>query len=364
MGYLHKLKPRAPRWIREDVIPRGSLTLLAGPEGSGKTTFMLNLLVDLFRNEMKSGNVHLCLSEDDVQENTIPRLHAAGADKRDMARIDHREGTPWSFPDEIDEFFNHMLDNRTRLAVLDPIDQIVDNISNYKSRESLDALHEVAKELDMGIVLIGHINTGGNFKTWTAGVGGARRLFGICRSAFVWGPEPNHGADRPSIEIEPDGRCFVLTQAKNTNGPKFNGIEMPSSLYERQFGPSPVKGQRAIPFYNRIGDVDYTPLDIINQPGEARIVKNAASLGSKRDQCKELILTLLFYADEDRGLSAMDLQEAATRLFALATFQDARKELVDEEKVEKWKEGRGEWRYRLPALEVPDTLPEDESNGS
>jgi DNA polymerase III delta prime subunit len=364
MGRLNKLKPRSTRWIREDVIPRGSLTLLAGPEGSGKTTFMLNLLIDLFRTDMKIGNVHLCLAEDDVQESTIPRLYAAGADRRDMARIDHDEGTPWSFPTDIDEFFNHMLDNKIRLAVLDPIDHLIDGISTYRSRESLDPLHEVAKELDMGIVMIGHINTGGNFKTWTAGVGGARRLFGVCRSAFVWGPEPKQGEERPPIEVEPDGRCFVLTQAKNTNGPKYNGIEMPSALFERRFGPHPLKGHRAIPFYDRIADVDYTPLDIINQPGDARVIKSAASLGSKREQAKELILTLLFYADEDRGLSAQDLQEAATRLFALATFQDARKELVDEEKVEKWKEGKGEWRYRLPALEVPDTLPEDDEKGS
>src|SRR3954471_10168166 len=359
---LNKLKPRSARWIREDVIPRGSLTLLAGPEGSGKTTFMLNLLVDLFRNEMKTGNVHLCLAEDDIQEHTIPRLHAAGADKRDLARIDHDEGTPWSFPTDIDTFYNEMFDNKIRLAVLDPIDHLVDGISSYRGRESLDALHQVAKELDMGIVLIGHLNTGGNFKSWTAGVGGARRLFGICRSAFVWGPEPAQGAERPPIDIEPEGRCFVLTQAKNTNGPKSNGIELPSALYERRFGPHPLKNLRAIPFYQRIGDVDYTPLDIINQPGDTRIVKNAVSLGSKKDQCKELILTLLFYADEDRGLSAQDMQEAATRLFALATFQDARKELVEEEKVEKTKVGRGEWRYRLPVLEVPDSMPEDESN--
>jgi RecA/RadA recombinase len=358
MARLNKLKPRSARWIREDVIPRGSLTLLAGPEGSGKTTFMLNLLIDLFRNEMPTGNVHLCLSEDDVQEHTIPRLHAAGADRRDLARIDHDEGTPWSFPTDIDEFYNEMFDNKIRLAVLDPIDHLVDGISSYRARESLDALHQVAKDLDMGIVLIGHINTGGNFKTWTAGVGGARRLFGICRSAFVWGPEPEQGNTRPPIEIEPEGRCFVLTQAKNTNGPKANGIEMPSALYERSFGPHPLKGHRAVPFYQRIANVDYTPLDIINQPGDTRVIKNAASLGSKKDQCKELILTLLFYADEERGLSALDMQEAATRLFTLTTYQVARKELVDEEKVEKWKEGRDEWRYRLIRLEVPD-FPEE-----
>jgi RecA/RadA recombinase len=359
---LSKLKARKSRWIREDVIPRGSLTLIAGSEGTGKTTFLLNMIVDLMRNEMRAaGNVHLCLAEDDRQEDTIPRLHAAGADRRMLARITHHDGHPWHFPEDLDDFYNEMFDDKIRLAVLDPIDHLIDGISTSRGRESLDELHTIAAELDMGIVLIGHLNTGGNYKSWTQGVGGARRLFGICRSAFIWGPEPEQGMYRPPIEIEPEGRCYVLTQAKNTNGPKHNGIEMPSGLYERRFGPSPIKGGRDIPYYDRIGDVDYTPLEIINQPNDKKAARGLGQGGggSKREQCKELILTLLFYADEERGLSAQDLQEAATRLFAVATFHDARKELVEDEKIVKWKEGRKEWRYKLPTLEVPDTLPDN-----
>ena len=83
---------------------------MQGVEGTGKSTFICGLVVDLLQNELRRQDkrVHLCLAEDDVALVTVPRLIAAGATPKDLARIVISDGKPWWFPQDLDEFSEHV----------------------------------------------------------------------------------------------------------------------------------------------------------------------------------------------------------------------------------------------------------------
>lgn len=65
------------RWLVEDWIPRGSLTLLAGREGLGKSTIACWWAAWLTREGKNVVYVH---TEDSREHTVVPRLKAAGAD--------------------------------------------------------------------------------------------------------------------------------------------------------------------------------------------------------------------------------------------------------------------------------------------
>jgi hypothetical protein len=285
------------------------------------------------------------MSEDSLRPVTIPRLRGIGATERELARIDYKESTPWSFPRDLGGFAQRMHELRIKLAVLDPVDRTIPGISHASSYPTLDRLHSIAEANDMAVVLIGHTNKGGPFRSVEAGLGGSRRLLAVCRSVFVWGPEPFLGLARPDINAEPSGKCLVLAQEYSNYGPAANGIDGPSQLWERVFVRHPIEGERDVPVYSFVADVDYRPLDVLN----ARYKKRGdgpGRHGTKREEAKRLILLLLNHAQDYLGLTASELEAGVvtTMAYSAGTFQDARAELVKEGAIERWKDRTGPWR--------------------
>jgi len=64
---------------------------------------------------------------------------------------------------------------------------------------------------------------------------------------------------------------------------------------------------------------------------------------TKRDHAKQAILALL----ADGTVSAHELNDNLVGKFSEGTLQDARVELVEEDKIVKWKEGQGGWYWGL-----------------
>jgi AAA domain len=362
-NWLDQRKPRKARWIREGMIPRRTLTLIAGAKGQGKSTFALGLTLDVLINELRRSKVHIYMGEDDQDEQTLPRLLAMGATKKELARIDHAERR-WQFPRDTREFAQRMHKLRIKLAVLDPVDRCIPGISHTSAYETLDDLADVASTLDMAILLIGHTNKGGPFKSIDSALGGSRRLIGACKSVFVWGPEPEEGTARPEeMNADPQGKCYVLSQEYSNYGPAGNGVDEPSQLWERVFVEHPLAGMAPIPVYDYVGPVNYQPKQVVNSAFKKPLADGAKD--TKKESCKKLILLLLSDADPELGLTATELTSrvVSTMGFSQGTFDDARGELVYENLIEKAKEGNnGPWRYRVKALDVPDAPPPEGKN--
>ncbi|MEE2058267.1 AAA family ATPase [Rhodococcus artemisiae] len=88
------VKMQRVRWVMEDWIPAGSLTLLAGREGLGKSTIAAEICAQVTRGKLE-GELHgtpqnvLYVHSEDSREFTVaPRLKAAGADMDRVLFVD------------------------------------------------------------------------------------------------------------------------------------------------------------------------------------------------------------------------------------------------------------------------------------
>ncbi|USI88766.1 AAA family ATPase [Rhodococcus pyridinivorans] len=88
------VKMQRVRWVMEDWIPAGSLTLLAGREGLGKSTIAAQICAQVTRGQLE-GELHgtprnvLYVHSEDSREFTVaPRLKAAGADMERVLFVD------------------------------------------------------------------------------------------------------------------------------------------------------------------------------------------------------------------------------------------------------------------------------------
>jgi archaellum biogenesis ATPase FlaH len=88
------VKMQRVRWVMEDWIPAGSLTLLAGREGLGKSTLAVQICAQITRGTLE-GELHgtprnvLYIHSEDSREFTVaPRLKAAGADMDRVLFVD------------------------------------------------------------------------------------------------------------------------------------------------------------------------------------------------------------------------------------------------------------------------------------
>lgn len=88
------VKMQRVRWVMEDWIPAGSLTLLAGREGLGKSTIAAQICAQITQGTL-GGELHgiprnvLYIHSEDSREFTVaPRLKAAGADMDRVLFVD------------------------------------------------------------------------------------------------------------------------------------------------------------------------------------------------------------------------------------------------------------------------------------
>ena len=89
---------RAVRWLWEDKIPLGEITLLAGREGLGKSTIAYTLAAWITQGTMKGWfkgeprDVIVIATEDSWEHTITPRLMAAGADLSEFTASKSRPG--------------------------------------------------------------------------------------------------------------------------------------------------------------------------------------------------------------------------------------------------------------------------------
>ncbi|MHB8430745.1 MAG: AAA family ATPase, partial [Acidimicrobiales bacterium] len=122
------VSPQRTRWFWEGRVPLGGATLLAGQEGSGKTTIAVELAARATRGQL-AGNLQrqtvgivYATAEDSWSRTLRPRFEAAGADldRVHFVVIDGLEGG-LEIPGDLSRLAACMRDVDGRLLVLDPL---------------------------------------------------------------------------------------------------------------------------------------------------------------------------------------------------------------------------------------------------
>jgi archaellum biogenesis ATPase FlaH len=154
------IEARAVEWLIPNVVPLGTLSLVAGVGGLGKSALVLAWAAEVTRE----GKNVLVVSYEDAAEQVIrPRFEALNGDLERLYElsVDPLEGSI-SFPSDLDELARHATETEARLIVIDPVSASIDlKLDSHKDahvRVVLGRLAKLAERLGLAVVMIAHLN--------------------------------------------------------------------------------------------------------------------------------------------------------------------------------------------------------------
>lgn len=213
------IKSRPVKWMWAERLPVGSLSLLCGREGIGKTIFAYTQVAALTRGSLEGEhhgtprNVIVAATEDSWAHTIRPRLVAAGADLARVFRVEAvtRDGSelPVLLPRDIDALAAVVVEKEVVLVLLDPLmSRIAGKLDTHKDadvRQALEPLASLADNTGAAVLGIIHVNKGTSKDPLNI-VMGSRAFTSVPRAAL-------HVAEDPD---NVNGR--VVGQSKNNLG--------------------------------------------------------------------------------------------------------------------------------------------------
>ncbi|WP_084219707.1 ATP-binding protein [Spirillospora albida] len=296
-----QIRMRPVRWLWDERIPSGALTVLPGREGIGKSLTLAWLASQLTQGTLPGKHfgvpraVIYAAAEDSWSHTIVPRLYAAGADLDLVYRVDvEQAGTVGQLilPRDCDGLAEEIRALDVVLLAADPLLSLISaGIDTHKDRElrtALEPLVRVADQTDCAIVGLAHFNKSASSDALTL-ITGSRAFSAVARAVLAIARDTQTD----------DGSC-VLSQAKNNLG----RLDVPSLRYVVRTAEVPTDEGPA-----HVGVLEFT--------GEsARSVSDILADGaadpmerSERDEAAEWIVTYL--ADHGGEARFADILKAA-----------------------------------------------------
>ncbi|WP_327711301.1 AAA family ATPase [Streptomyces sp. NBC_00464] len=301
-------------WLDENEgrIPAGALSVAAGREGTGKSSFGMWMAAQITRG-LLPGNyygrpraVFYVAVEDSWKQTIVPRLIGAGADLDLVYRVEAVEAeygeTTLSLPQDNSLMEQAIRDHDVALVVLDPLMSCIGKgIDTHRERDVRTALDPLARMADRtGCVLLGIAHFGKG-----AGTDPSALITGS--GAFKNVPRAVFGFAR-----DEDNDCRVMTQSKNSLG----RADLPSLSYNIETTEVPTKkGIASVGRFLFTGESVRSVSEILAQGQEGD--------RGERDEAGAWLVDYL--ADNGGEASAGDVIKAAEKDgFAKHTVQRAR----------------------------------------
>lgn len=218
---LSNVEPSPTRWAWEGRIPIGSVTILAGRQGLGKSTLLAKLAADLSRGDLP-GDLHgqkstvlLATFEDDLASTATPRQIAAGADTNCVVGLElHEDGKPdlLSLPGDLALIAATAKQYRASVLMVDPLmaalPGAIDSHRDQDVRRALAPLGQLAAEAELAVLCVLHLRKGAATEALDR-VSGSVAFTAAARSVLAFG----------KAEDDEDGTGRVLAHAKSNLGP-------------------------------------------------------------------------------------------------------------------------------------------------
>lgn len=167
-----QITPRPTTWLWQDRMPGGSLCLIAGPEGTGKSTCAYWLAAQITRGTLPGihygtpKNVFVAATEDSWAMTIVPRLIAADADLSRIYRLEvvtsAGTGGALTLPKDVPAMEEHVRELKPALLLLDPImsrvDASLDTHRDQETRQALEPIAGIADRHDMAVLGLIHFN--------------------------------------------------------------------------------------------------------------------------------------------------------------------------------------------------------------
>jgi hypothetical protein len=202
------IKPRRVRWLWYSRLALGTLALLAGREGIGKSTVAYDRAAKITKGELpgefqgQPKAVLVAATEDSWEHTIVPRLIAHGADRSKVFQVEVLEEdvhTGLVLPKDVKAVQDAAAEKDAVLLILDPImSRIDDRLDTHKDaevRRALEPLAGMAHTAGLCVWGIIHHNKGSSADPLNA-VMGSRAFTGVARSVHTVVKDPDDGDRR------------------------------------------------------------------------------------------------------------------------------------------------------------------------
>jgi AAA domain-containing protein len=235
------------RWLWQDRIARGKVSMIAGNPGLGKSQLTASLAAvvstggvwPVDRTKCESGKVVIFSAEDDASDTIRPRLEASGANLEKIAIIDPAPVVEFKDLSEKRRGFNLTEDvsrldaaltkiGNVALVVIDPITAYLgdtDSHCNAEIRALLSPLSDLAAKHGAAVVCVSHFNkTGGSESAMR--IMGSLAFVAAARAAYAVLEDPEDKSRRLFLSIknnigdDKNGLAFRIesAQVKSAHG--------------------------------------------------------------------------------------------------------------------------------------------------
>lgn len=211
------IKPKPVHWLWKDRIAEGTLALLAGREGIGKSTLAYTLVSEITRGTLdgahkdKPRSVIIVATEDSWEFTIVPRLMAANADLDKVFRVEPTDPDEYgiSLPRDIEELAMVTRESGTSLILLDPlmsrVDSKLDTHKDSEVRQALEPLVKMGNESGAAVLGLIHVNKSGSTDPLST-LMGSRAFSAVARAVLYVAENPENREEK------------VMSQAKNNLG--------------------------------------------------------------------------------------------------------------------------------------------------
>jgi putative DNA primase/helicase len=341
------ITPAETKWLWSQKLPLSRLIIFSGNPDCGKSTTTCDLIgryttgrdwPDGAKNDVEAGDVLIILGEDDPNEDTLPRLIAAGADVSKVHFLKMVEVGPklkrrarrLALDTDLDlmrEMFKKH--PNIRLVVADPITNYFGNCNMNREQEIrtiLEPLRELCMECRVTFIALIHFNKRSDVNAIHR-VSGSAAMTGVPRAVWAFGPDPEVPGEYLMTSVKGN-------KAKNKRGLRY-GIVSKATIVGEQ------------PSINWLGDSQKTAEDLIarRDPKERQYDKAVGFLRK-------------MFESRQPQLSSYVEQRAEAEGISLSTLNRAKKDLRIESKKK-----AGLYQMTWPT-EAPESGPSAPSEGN
>jgi hypothetical protein len=307
---------RRVRWLWNDRIPLGALTLLGGREGIGKSILAYTLAAKISTGQLggelhgKPRRVVIAANEDSWEHTIAPRLIVAGADLTHIHRLTvtaaDGQAASLTLPYDIGGLHQAAVNIDAALVLLDPIisrlDAALDTHRDAEVRQGLEPLSEAADRGHYSILGLIHVNKGTSNDPLTM-LMASRAFAAVARSVLFTMLDP----EQPGMRL--------LGEPKNNLG----RTDLPTLLFdivEAVAGKDPDDGLPITTGKMRwLGDSKRSILDALHDAGRST---------EARSQQKEAEDWLSDFLNANPVVDSRDIKAAAAGDYSERTLKRAR----------------------------------------
>jgi len=201
------IRPRPVFWLWEGRLALGTLGLLAGREGLGKSSLAYWIAARVTRGQLPGQyagtprGVLVCATEDSWEHTIVPRLMAVDADLARVYRVEVVTGLGvhlgLALPRDLSAVARNAGEVDAALLVLDPLISRLGDLDTHRDSEvrmALEPLVAVADRANLSVLGLIHHNKSGSADPLQL-VMGSKAFTSVARSVHTVVPDPDDDSD-------------------------------------------------------------------------------------------------------------------------------------------------------------------------